>query len=164
MTAAQPGSHAGGFPRPRGSRAAQLWDGVYRWAATRDLDRIDVSVLAALHTLYGIGLWLLPENLRSSYTFKVLFDGQLLGVDLQLWWAVGYTLSGLLLALVCRFPTSWRLQHAAWALALPLITMWVAGLALVLRSGQGNILGVLVFAAILLWHLTTAVRMWKRTS
>lgn len=161
MTTAQPRSYGGGHPR---SSWAALWHGVYRWAASRDLDRIDVSVLSALHLLYGVGLWLLPASLNRSYTFEVLFDGELLGVQLRLWWAAAYTASGIILSLVCWRPTSWPLQHAAWGLAVPLVTMWVAGLGFVLPSGRGNLLGVLVFGAILLWHLTTAVRMWKRTS
>jgi hypothetical protein len=163
VSAAQPGSYDGGYSRGRSSWAA-LWHGIYRWAASRDLDRIDVSVLAALHSLYGLGLWLLPPSLNRSYAFEVLFDGELLGVPFRLWWAAAYTASGVLLSLVCWRPNSWPLQHAAWGVAVPLMAMWTAGLAIVLPSGRGNLLGVLVFAAIGFWHLTTAVRMWKRTS
>jgi hypothetical protein len=163
VTGAQPGGGGGGGPRGRSPWAA-LWDGVYRWASTRDLDRVDVSVLAALHLLYGLGLGLLPSSLNRSYAFEVLFDGAMLGVPFRLWWAGAYTASGVLLTLVCWRPSSWPLQHAAWGVAVPLVVMWTAGLGVVLPSGRGNLLGVLVFGAILLWHLTTAVRMWKRTS
>jgi len=149
--------------RPRGVWAAP-WQALCRWAHSRDLDRIDVSVQAGVHLLLGLGLLFLPERLRMSRNLEVLLSGELLGLPLSLVWGSAFLLSGIALVVVCRWPYHWTLQHLGWGLALPLVTMWIVGLLLVVPTGQGNVLAVVPFGGLFLWHLTTAVRLWARTT
>jgi hypothetical protein len=145
-------------------RRRGAWAAVARWVGRQDLTRIDISVQAAVHLGFGLGLLVLPPSLRTSPALDVLLHGSVAGIDLRVAWAAGFLVSGAFLAAACREPDSWAVQHVAWVLAIPLVAMWCVGLLLVLPSGQGNVLGVIPFAGLALWHLTTAVRMWARST
>jgi len=147
----------------RSGRWAAVWSRLAAWAASRDVTRIELSVLAGVHVLLGLALLAAPPQLRAALSFQVLFDGDIAGVEFRVLWAAAFLASGVALTASCVEIRSWALQHLAWGLAIPVMAMWTAGLALALRSSPGSLTGPIVYGGFTLFHLTTAVRLWHRT-
>jgi hypothetical protein len=149
---------------PRPGRLGRLASRQSAWADGLDVPRIDLSILAALHLLLGLALLAAPPQLRRALTFEVLFDGQLAGVEFRTLWSAAFLLSGALLVAACTEIRSWTLQHLAWGVAIPVMAMWTTGLALALSRSPGSVTGPIVYGAVTLFHLTTAVQLWHRST
>jgi hypothetical protein len=145
-------------------RWAAFWSRFATWVASRDLARIELSILAGVHIGLGLALLVAPPELRYAVTFEILFDGDFAGLEFRVLWALAFLVSGVALTASCIEIGSWTLQHIAWGIAIPVMAMWVTGLSLALRNGPGSLTGPIVYGAITLFHLTTAVRLWHRST
>lgn len=128
--------------------------GFAAWVRNRHIARFELGCVAAFHLAAAFTIAFAPRDQVITPGTSALFGTIPLPI-----WVAAFTLAGSAAAL-----STWRLTplrlSMTWCQVFPLGVAWIYGFAVAVTDGRGNAVFALVWPFLLVWWLTTAIRLY----